>query len=278
MGISDKGRRASLPIGIIGVGSMGRYVARAILRGEVEGAILVAVADPVPPPQEFIEELQRHSVARVDSFISLLEFPIRLAVECASQEVVRQCAGLFLSKGIDLLIMSVGALTQGSLLADLARIAEERGCQIHIPSGAVGAIDVLKAAKVYGLEEVTLTTRKPPKSLGKIEGIDLAHMVEPQVLYEGRATEAVVRFPQNVNVAATISLAGVGPEKTRVRVVADPTIDQNIHEIQARGAFGSFEIRLKNNPSPQNPRTSFLACLSVVALMKGIRETVQIGT
>ena len=278
MEISRKVEQSSLPIGIIGVGSMGSYVARAILRGEAEGVTLVAVADPISPPEELKEEFRNRSVTLVKSFTSLLEFPLKLVVECANQEVVRQCAGLFLSRGIDLLIMSVGALTQGSLLADLARIAEERGCQIHIPSGAIGGVDVLKAAKLHGLDEVILTTRKPPKSLGKIEGMDLARLVEPKLLYEGPAMEAVVRFPQNVNVAATISLAGIGPEKTKVRVVADPTIDQNIHEIKATGAFGSFEIRLANFPSPQNPKTSFLACLSVVALLKRIQETVQVGT
>lgn len=139
-------------------------------------------------------------------------------------------------------------------------------------------IDALKAARLHGLEKVILTTRKPPGSLGRIEGIDLDHLTEPRVVYEGKATEAVVKFPQNVNVAATISLAGVGPEKTQVRVVADPTINQNIHEIQVHGAFGSFEIRLANNPSPENPKTSFLACLSVLCLLKRIQEGVQIGT
>jgi aspartate dehydrogenase len=97
------------------------------------------------------------------------------------------------------------------------------------------------------------------------------------VIFEGPATEAVVKFPQNVNVAATISLAGLGPDKTLVRVVADPSIHQNIHEICAKGAFGSFEIRLVNLPNPENPKTSLLACLSVVSLLKKIQGTVQIG-
>ena len=169
-------------------------------------------------------------------------------------------------------------LAQQHIFADLASKAKEMGCNIYIPSGAVGAIDALKAAKLQGLEEVTLTTRKHPSSFGKIEGIDLEHLREPQVIYEGRATEAVVKFPQNVNVAATISLAGLGPEKTQVRVVADPTVDRNIHEIYARGAFGSFEIRLTNNLSPQSSKTSYLACLSLVTLLKRIRDTVQIGS
>jgi aspartate dehydrogenase len=277
MKISDKTRRKSLPIGIIGAGSIGSFLARSIVRGEVEGIILVAVADILPLPKEFLEELRSHSVAVVDSFTSLLEFPLKLVVECANQEVVRKCADMVISKKINLLIMSVGALVHGSFFEEMVAKAKENECQIYIPSGAVGAIDALKAARLHGLEEVILTTRKPPNSLGKIEGMDLDNLVEPLVVYEGKATEAVVKFPQNVNVAATISLAGIGPDRTKVRVVADPTIGQNIHEIQARGAFGSFEIRLANNPTPQNPKTSFLACLSVLSLLKRIQGEVQIG-
>jgi aspartate dehydrogenase len=277
MGI-ERVEKRMLPIGLIGAGSMGSHVARAILRGEAGRTALLAVADPVPPSQNLLEEFRSRSVVFVDSFASLADMPIRLAVECANQEGVRRSAALFLSKGIDLLIMSVGALVQGSLLTDLASIAEAKGCRIHIPSGAIGAIDALRAAKLHGLEEVMLTTRKPPRSLGKIEGVDLTHLEGPRVVYEGNATEAVVRFPQNVNVAATISLAGVGPSETKVRIVADPTINQNVHEIHARGAFGSFDIRLTNVPSPENPKTSLLACLSVIALLRRMQETVQIGS
>jgi len=267
-----------LRVGLIGLGSIGSYIARSIMNGEAPGTTLIAAADPISPSQDLIQELQDHSVTIVDSFSSLLNLPLKVVLECANQKVVQMCAASFLSKGISLIIMSIGALIQDSFYSDLVTKANENGCRIYIPSGAVGGIDALKAARLSGLEEVTLTTRKPPRSLGKIEGIDLDHLIEPLVIYEGKAIEAVVRFPQNVNVAATVSLAGVGPDRTSVRVIADPTIDKNIHEIQARGAFGSFSIRLTNNPSPQNPKTSLLACSSVLSLLKTIQETVQIGT
>ena len=268
---------SSLRVGLIGLGSMGSFVAREILEGRVPGIQLVVAADVKPPSPELLRELKNHSVPWVESFEALDQYPLQLVVECANQKVVKECADFFLSRGMDLLIMSVGALVQGSLFAALAAKAEEKGCRIYLPSGAIGAMDVLQAARLRGLEEVTLTTRKPPQALGKIPGVNLEGLREPRVLYEGPATEAVVKFPQNVNVAATISLAGVGPEKTVVRVIADPGIDQNIHEIRARGAFGSFEIRLANWPNPDNPKTSLLSCLSVVALLKRIRGTVQIG-
>jgi len=267
----------TLPVGLIGLGSMGSFVAREIMKGEIPGIRLVAAADIRPPSPDLLQELREHSVPLVQSFESLGSFPIRLVIECANQKVVTECADFFLTKGVDLLLMSVGALIQGSLFSRLTARAEEKGCRIYIPSGAIGAIDALQAAKLRGLEEVTLTTRKPPRSLGKVEGVNLEELREPRVLYEGPATEAVVKFPQNVNVAATLSLAGLGPEKTWVRVVADPGVNQNIHEIRARGEFGSLEIRLANWPNPDNPKTSLLSCLSVVSLLKRIRGTVQIG-
>ena len=267
----------TLPVGLIGLGSMGSFVAREIMKGEIPGIRLLAAADIRPPSPGLLQELRQHSVSFVQSFEGLGDFPIRLVIECANQKVVAESADFFLAKGMDLLLMSVGALVQGSLFSRLTCRAQEKGCRIYLPSGAIGAIDALQAAKLRGLDEVTLTTRKPPQSLSQVEGVDLENLKEPRVLYEGPASEAVVKFPQNVNVAATLSLAGLGPEKTRVRVVADPGVHQNIHEIHARGTFGSFEIRLANWPNPDNPKTSLLSCLSVVSLLKRIRETVQMG-
>ncbi len=272
----DRGQ--PLQVGLIGLGSMGSYVAREIIGGKVPGIKLAAAADIKSPPSDLLRELANHAVTLVESFERLADFPIKLAIECANQKVAKECAQLFIAKGMDLLIMSVGALVQGSLFSDVAAAAEERGCRIYIPSGAVGAIDALHAARLRGLEEVSLTTRKPPRSLGNVEGMNLEELKEPRILFEGPATEAVIKFPQNVNVAATISLAGLGPEKTTVRVVADPAIDQNIHEIRAKGAFGSLEIRLANFPNPDNPKTSLLSCLSVIALLKRIQGTVQLGS
>lgn len=270
--------KEALPIGIIGAGSMGRYVAKALLAGDVEGAVLTAVADIVLPPEDFLKRLADHSVAYVDRFELLTRHPIRLVIECANQGAARQCAGYFVSKGIDLVLMSVGALIDGDFLSGLSATAGAKGCRIYVPSGAIGAIDALSAAKLHGLEKVVLTTRKPPGSLDSVDGIDFKKITEPTVVYEGKALEAVKKFPKNVNVAAALSLAGLGPDKTTVCVVADPGIDRNIHEVKVKGAFGAFKIRLSNNPSPQNPKTSYLACMSVVSLLKKILSPVQIGS
>lgn len=176
----------AMPIGIIGAGSIGRYVADAILQGDVRGAALSAVSDIVRPSEDFLKRLENHSVAFVDRFELMTRYPIKLVVECANQEAARQCAGYFVSRGIDLVIMSVGALVEGALLSKLSSEAREKGCRVYVPSGAIGAIDALRAANEHGLEKVVLTTRKPPSSLGAVDGLDLEKITEPTVIYEGK--------------------------------------------------------------------------------------------
>ncbi|MBP1722433.1 MAG: Aspartate dehydrogenase, partial [Deltaproteobacteria bacterium] len=154
----------TLPVGLIGLGSMGSFVAREIMKGEIPGIRLLAAADIRPPSPGLLQELRQHSVSFVQSFEGLGDFPIRLVIECANQKVVAESADFFLAKGMDLLVMSVGALVQGSLFSRLTCRAQEKGCRIYLPSGAIGAIDALQAAKLRGLDEVTLTTRKPPQS------------------------------------------------------------------------------------------------------------------
>jgi len=265
-------------IGIIGVGSMGTFISRAILRGEVENAKLAAIADILPLPADLLQEFAAHGVLVRNSFNALADLPLRLVIECANQEVARDCVPFFVERGVDVLVMSTGVFVDEEFHDKVWRLAGEKQVKVYLPSGAVGAIDALQAALLSGLDEVLLTTRKPPAGLPDQQGEDIKILTEPKVLFDGFAREAVAKFPKNVNVAATISLAGLGPDRTRVRIMVDPTIDKNVHEIQARGAFGSFEMRVANNPSPQNPKTSFLASLSVLALLKKIGASVKVGT
>jgi aspartate dehydrogenase len=152
-----------------------------------------------------------------------------------------------------------------------------------VPSGAIGGLDILKGARIGGLEECRLTTTKPPRALkgapGIMElGIDLDAIDSPTVVFEGPANQAVRLFPKNVNVAAAVSLAGIGSERTTIRVVADPAAERNAHEFVARGAFGEASVRLVNLPSPANPKTSYLVILSLIAALRSLGETLQLGT
>lgn len=163
------------------------------------------------------------------------------------------------------------------------QLAREKNCRIYLPSGALTGLDGVKSAAVGRIDSVTLTTRKPPAGLSGApylarEGIDLSSLREEKVIFEGSAEEAVEGFPRNINVAATLSLAGIGVAKTRVRIIADPKISRNIHEIEVEGEFGRLISRTENLPSPSNPKTSLLAIFSAIATLKSLASPVRIGT
>jgi aspartate dehydrogenase len=214
---------------------------------------------------------------------SLLELQPDLVVEAASQDAVRLWAGEVLESGADLLVVSVGALAAPDVLGRLTDLARRHGRRIHVPSGAIGGIDVIKGAAVGGIEECRLTTTKPPKALAgapyvREHRIDLDGIDKATLIYEGPASQAVRHFPQNVNVAATIGLAGIGMDRTIVRIVADPAAAHNVHEVFIRGTFGEATIRLANLPSPVNPKTSYLTSLSVIAALQSLSREFQLGT
>jgi aspartate dehydrogenase len=180
------------------------------------------------------------------------------------------------------MVLSVGALVSKSLYNELCAIATAKGARIYVPSGALAGMDGVFAASQAKLEEVVLTSTKPPEGfkgapyLSK-KGIELDGITEPILLFEGPASEAVKAFPKNVNVAATLSLCGLGPEMTKVRIMADPASKRNKHEVYIRGDFGELRLEVLNVPSPQNPRTSYLAALSAVGCLKKIASGMWIG-
>jgi len=169
------------------------------------------------------------------------------------------------------MIMSVGALADDALFREMKKIAREKNLRIYIPSGAIVGLDGINATKLIQIDSVEITTRKNPETLG-------VNVKEETVLYDGPAIEGVKRFPKSVNAAATLGLAGIGLERTKLRVIADPGVDKNIHEVRVNGDFGEFKTITKNVPSPQNPKTSWLAALSAIATLEKICNVVQFGT
>lgn len=196
----------------------------------------------------------------------------QLVVEAAAQAALRELAPKVLARGLPLVALSVGALGDAAFLEQVAKLAREKGGRLLVPSGALAGLDAVRAAAEAGLDEVTLVTAKPP------EGFGLKDVTEPRVLYEGPAAEAVRLYPKNVNVAAALSLAGVGFERTRVRIVADPGLKANTHTVVAKGAFGELTCRVENRPSPENPASSYLASLAALALVRRFVSPVQVGT
>jgi aspartate dehydrogenase len=268
-----------LKIGLVGCGAIGSEIAKSIDRGDIS-AQLVAVCDHNPETaQELIGSL---GIKPVKANLEELVDRSDLVVEAASQRAVPAIAAAALGKGRNLMIMSVGALADVELYRSIKRMASEHGSKVYLPSGAISGLDGLKSASSGSIKRVTLTTTKSPESL---EGapyiremkIDLKGLKEPTLIFEGSAAEAVKAFPANVNVAATLCLAA-RDGNVRVRIIADPSIKVNRHEIVAEGDFGRITTSVENVPSPKNPKTSYLAALSAIATLRSIVEPIKIGT
>ncbi len=207
---------------------------------------------------------------------------VDLVVEAASQEAVIEYAPQALKIGADLMIMSIGALVDEKLRNEIFTLAEEKSAKVYLPSGAVCGIDGVTSAAVTDIEEITLETRKPPAALKDSEyvrsnEIDLESLEEETVLYHGSAAEAVKKFPKNVNVAATLSLSGIGFERTKVKIICDPSATSNSHKIKLKGSAGELVCSSYNAPSPDNPGTSYLAALSAISSVRRICGNIWIG-
>ena len=200
-----------------------------------------------------------------------------LVIECASHSAIDTHAVPVLDAGLDLLIVSIGALSDDRLRGKVFEAANRAKGQLLLPAGAVAGIDGLVAAKYGGLAHVALRSRKPPLAWGGapgVEGVDLAAIKTATTIFAGNAGEAARLFPKNANVAATIALAGLGFERTEVELIADPAAPGNVHELEAQGAFGRFRIVLENVPSPDNPKTSALTAMSIIRLIENKRASI----
>jgi len=190
-----------------------------------------------------------------------------LVLECAGQGAVKQYAERIAAAGIDLMTISMGALADPAFQARVSENAPASGAQIIIPAGAVGGLDVLAAVRHDGIDSVTFRSTKPPGAwMGTAaeKAVDLSKLTEPVCFFKGDAREAASAYPQNANVAAAVALAGVGFEKTKIELVADPKAGGKRNEIVAEGPFGSLELRMLGKTRPEAPRTSISAPLSIV--------------
>ncbi|MDE1830131.1 MAG: aspartate dehydrogenase [Thaumarchaeota archaeon] len=269
-------------IGLLGCGAIGTEIAIAIDTGKIP-AKLTHVFDFSKDSSELLVSKLKNKPVITENVGLLAASPVDLIVEAASQDAVRDNALSVLQNRKDLMIMSVGALLDESIFDIIIEGCKDFNKHVYLPTGAIAGLDAVRAVKDE-LDFLVLVTTKHPKSLkgakffetSKINPDEISRIM---VLFEGTAQEAVKLFPANINVAALLSLAGLGSTKTRVKIVADPNTDKNTHEIEAQGKFGKFSIKVENVPSLTNPKTSRLAILSAIECLRKIcGGEIQIGT
>jgi aspartate dehydrogenase len=267
-----------MKVGIVGCGTIGSAVAKAMEKlPEVEETYLF---DRKSSAIKGLKAIL--TKAQVCGEIDELIFKSELIVEAASQEAAREIIPKALNMCRNIVIMSVGALVDEPFWEQMKTLAKKNKCKIFIPSGAVCGIDGLGAASQGDLHMVEMISVKPPAAFKGVKyledkGIDLDAISKPTVIYKGPATEAVKLFPKNINVAASVSLAGLGFKRTLVTIIADPSATENVHKIVASGDMGKFTVEMENVPSPKNPRTSYIAVLSAVSAVKKIVGSVWYG-
>jgi aspartate dehydrogenase len=253
-----------MKLAVIGAGSIARWVIDALGRDGLEpAAVIVRGSTP-----EGIDSVR--SVAALPPGVTHL-------LDCAGHSGLAAHGPAALAAGIDVVTLSLGALADEALAADLTAAAEAGGARLHLASGAIGALDALRAGAAGGLAAVRYTGRKPPTgwSSSPAEAVlDLAALTEAAVHFEGSARQAALRYPKNANVAAAVALAGLGFDATQVRLIADPGAAGNTHEVEAEGAFGRFRFEITGATLPGAPASSALAAMSLLAEVRRLRARV----
>ncbi|MFH5186222.1 aspartate dehydrogenase [Paenibacillus sp. TAB 01] len=266
-----------LNIGIIGYGTIGEDVAQALLNGEAGKSRLSAVLVRDLAKFETAGAVRELMTDREDEFFGR---KLDMIVECAGHQAVQAYGEKSLEHGADLILVSVGAFAEEALQKRLLEKAEAAGRKIIVPSAAIGGLDRIAAGSLGPMEEVTLTTRKPPKAwYGTLieQQVNLAELREPYCAFEGVARDSARLFPESVNVSAALSMAGVGFDQTKVKVYVDPTISHNTHEIEARGKFGQIKLQIQNTPSARNPKTGYIVAMSVIKTLRDMSSSFVIG-
>jgi len=258
-----------IEVGIVGMCVIGTHVAKAIDNG-IPGIALAGVS---------VRTAAKAGAYPMFSIAELIE-RADLVVEAATQTALREFGPAVLEAGKHLMVLSVGGLV--GVLDEWTRIADAHRCRILIPSGAIAGLDGVKGAREGAITSVTMETRKPPRGLAgapyiAARGIDLDAIREETLIFEGSATQAVKAFPANVNVVAALSLAGLGPERTRIKVFAVPGQQTNRHRIAIEGEFGRLVMEVENVPS-ENPRTGKLSYLSAIAMLRELGSPMRVGS
>jgi aspartate dehydrogenase len=268
-------RRETVRIGIAGYGAIGQSLAGSLNAG-IAGLTLTAVASR--DSERLRASLPADAGLRVVPVAELRDHA-DVIIECAPAAALPSIAAPALEAGRSVIVLSCGALLGNEHLVELARA---KGGRIIVPTGALLGLDAVLAAAEGTIASVIMTTRKPPAGLAGApflveRNIDVAAIKEPTLIFEGSAREAARGFPANVNVAVALSLAGIGPDRTRIAIWADPTIHRNTHLIEVESDAARFSMKIEGVPSA-NPRTGKMTAQSVIALLRKLRAPLAIGT
>jgi aspartate dehydrogenase len=271
-----KGPGASLRVAIAGLGPIGTKVAQALDRG-IDGLVLTAVS--VQNPEKHRSWLGKLAAPPAVLPIEQLSEAADIVIECAPGKLLRSIVAPFVTKGKTAIVLSAGALLENE---DLIALAKQNGGQIVVPTGALIGLDAVTAAAVGTIHSVKMVTRKPVQGLAGapyiVENkIDIERITEPLRIFEGTAREAAKGFPANLNVAVALSLAGIGPDRTKLEIWADPALTRNMHRIEVESDSARFSMSIENIPS-ENPKTGRITALSVIAYLRKQRSALRVGT
>jgi aspartate dehydrogenase len=265
----------AMRVGLIGYGAIGRDVHARIV--DEPGSPIEIVGVLVREPGRDGRASAGRPVPFVGSVDELLALGPSLVVEAAGHDAFATHVPAILAAGVDVLAISVGALADEAV-AEAVRAAATAGhARLRVPSGAIAALDAISAAAVGPIDRVSHTVRKPPASLlPEAEAAEVVRGGVPRELFAGPAREAALRYPANVNVVAAVSLAGIGLDRTEARVVADPSVTRNTHEVVAEGWFGRLSLTMENIPT-ENPKTGRIVALSLVRALRAHGESIVVG-
>jgi aspartate dehydrogenase len=263
-------------VGVVGLGAIGRQVCRALDEGIPGLRLAAGLARDHDRGGRFLAGLRSSPpLLPLEDLVAASD----VVVEASTQAHLQEIAPRALGAGRDLVVLSCGGLLGRT---DWVKLAQANGCRILVPSGAIAGLDGVKGARVGEVTSVTMETRKPPRGLAGApfideRKIDLDAITAETLIFEGPATEACRAFPANVNVLAALSLAGIGPELTRIRIFAVPGLARNVHRVTVQGEFGRLTVEIENVPS-ENPRTGKLSYLSTIALLRDLGASLRVGT
>jgi aspartate dehydrogenase len=252
-------------VGILGCGAIASIIVNNFLSKDCGVEIKYFYDHDVEKAENLATIANGIAVLNIEDMIEKVD----MVLEAASPISVAKFGPKVLNKGKNIMIMSIGALMDNEVRTQMIENATKNNAKIFAPSGAIVGLDGIKAASIGKISKATLTTRKPPKSLGKKAD-------KEEILYEGKASEAVKKFPVNINVAAALSIAC--NMDVHVKIIVDPQVTKNVHEIFVEGDFGQFKTRTENLPCEVNPKTSMLAAYSAIKLLKSLNENFIMGT